>query len=91
MKIESVKYISGFTLHVKFLDGVEGDVELSDLVSKGIFKVLQNQELFAKAYNTGYSIAWSEQLEIDSDKIYMEISGKSIDELLPQNPAHASN
>ena len=54
MKIESVIYISGFTLHVKFLDGVEGDIELSDLVSKGIFKVLQNQELFAKAYNTGY-------------------------------------
>ena len=77
MKIQSVIYISGFTLHVKFLDGVEGDIELSDLVSKGIFKVLQNQELFAKAYNTGYSVAWSEQLEIDSDKIYMEISGKS--------------
>ena len=91
MKIESVKYISGFTLHVKFLDGVEGDIELSDLVGKGIFKLLQSQELFAKAYNTGYSIAWSSELEIDSDTIYMEISGKSIDELLLQNSPHASN
>jgi hypothetical protein len=91
MKIESVKYISGFTLHVKFLDGVEGDIELSDLVDKGIFSVLQSQEYFAKAYNTGYSIAWSDELEIDSDTIYMEISGKSLDALHPQNPAHASN
>jgi len=91
MKIKSVKYVSGFTLHVKFLDGVEGDIELTDLVSKGIFKVLQNQELFARAYNTGYSIAWSSELEIDSDTIYMEISGKSINELLPKNSAHASN
>lgn len=91
MKIESVKYVSAYTLHVKFLDGIEGNIELSELVSKGIFKVLQNQELFEKAHNTGYSIAWSAELEIDSDTIYMEISGKSIDELLPQNPAHASN
>jgi hypothetical protein len=91
MKIESVKYISGYTLHIKFKDGVEGNVELSDLVSKGIFKKLQDQALFAKAYNTGYSIAWSEEMEIDSDAIYMEISGKSIRDLTAQNPEHASN
>jgi hypothetical protein len=91
MKIESVTYVSGYTLHVKFLDGVEGDIELTELVSKGIFKVLQNQELFEKAYNTGYSIAWSEELEIDSDTIYMELSGKSIGDLIPQKTVHASN
>lgn len=91
MKIESVKYVDGYTLHVKFTDGVEGHIELSDLVGKGIFKEIQNEALFAKLYTTGYSIAWSEELEIDSDAIYMEITGKSISDIAPQNPAHASN
>jgi len=91
MKIESVTYVSGYTLHVKFLDGVEGDIELTELVSKGIFKVLQNQKLFEKVFNTGYSIAWSEELEIDSDTIYMELSGKSIGDLIPKKTVHASN
>lgn len=91
MNIQSVKYVDGYTLHVKFADGVEGDVELNDLVNKGIFKDLQNEELFAKAYTTGYSIAWSDELEIDSDAIYMDITGKSITELVVQNPEHASN
>lgn len=79
-KIESIEYISEYILHVKYIDGIEGDVELSNLVDKGIFKILKVRDNFAKAYHTGYTIAWSDELQIDSDNIYMEISGKSFDD-----------
>jgi DUF971 family protein len=91
MKIESVQYVGGYALRVKFQDGVEGEVNLSDLVEEGIFKVLQDQELFSKAYSTGYSLAWSEELEIDANNLYMEVSGSNVHELKAQNPAHAPN
>lgn len=91
MKVQSVKHVEKYTIHVKFTDGVEGDVELSGLVGKGIFNALQNEAVFAKVFTTGYSIAWSDELEIDADTIYMELTGKSISELPAQNPAHASN
>ncbi|MBK9569232.1 MAG: DUF2442 domain-containing protein [Chitinophagaceae bacterium] len=91
MKLKEVKYVTDYTLHVKFEDGVEGDIELGDLVENGIFNVLQNKELFSKAYNTGYSIAWSEELEIDSDAIYFEVSGKKMEDVMLFRTAYASN
>ncbi len=91
MKIRDLKYISDYTLYVSFEDGIEGNFKLDDLIEKGIFIVLKNKDLFAKAHSTGYSIAWSDELEIDSDKVYLDISGKSIDEIMNITSAYASN
>lgn len=89
MKIESVHFVEGYTLHIKFQDGLEGDIDLSDLVSGGIFKVLQNKELFSKAYSNGYSLAWSEELEIDADTLYFDIKGEEMSQLKSKNRTHA--
>jgi hypothetical protein len=76
MKVLDVKYLKDYSIHVVFEDGVAGDVHLNDLVELGIFRMLKNLELFKKVYTTGYSIAWSEDLEIDAATIYAELSGK---------------
>ena len=73
MKIQEVKYISDYTISIKFVDGVNGTIQLNDLVQKGIFKVLQDKSEFAKVYTNGYSIAWSNELEIDATTIYAEL------------------
>jgi Protein of unknown function (DUF2442) len=76
MKISSVNYIGDYTIRVKFEDGVEGDINLSDLISSGIFRELKDSNRFAQVFTTGYSIAWSAELEIDAATIYSEITGK---------------
>jgi hypothetical protein len=91
MKIKELKYVSDYTLHVKFEDAVEGNIDLSDLVEKGIFHVLKDKDIFSKVYSTGYSIAWSEELEIDSDTVYFEISGKKPEDFLHHRTSYASN
>lgn len=91
MKVLNVKYLKDYSIHVLFEDGTEGDVQLKDLVQLGVFQVLKNQELFAKVYNTGYSIAWSEDLEIDTASIYSELSGKNPASAFPSTPAYATN
>jgi hypothetical protein len=84
MKIIEVKYISGYSIKVNFDDGISGTINLEDLVKKGIFKVLLDKEKFQQVYSTGYSIAWSEELEIDAISIYLEITGKTFREI--ENP-----
>ena len=79
MKVRGVKYVSDYTIHVSFEDGLEGNIVLDELVDKGIFSILKNKALFSKVYTTGYSSAWSEDLEIDSDTIYKDITGKPLD------------
>jgi hypothetical protein len=38
---------------------------------------LQDEKHFARVHSTGYSIAWSDDLEIDAATIYAELTGKA--------------
>ena len=78
MQVTEVNYLSNYTLYIKFEDGVEGAVNLSDLVEKGVFQTLKQPSVFSTAYSTGASVAWSDDLEIDSDYLYLEITGKTV-------------
>jgi hypothetical protein len=91
MKIEEVAYIKDYTIHIKFEDGISGSIQLNDLVQKGIFQELKDKSKFAKVFTNGYSVAWSNELEIDAKKIYLELTEKNFGDI--QNPklSHASN
>jgi hypothetical protein len=91
MKIEEVAYINDYTIHIKFEDGISGSIQLNDLVQNGIFQELKDKSKFAKVFTNGYSVAWSNELEIDANKIYLELTGKNFGDI--QNPklSHASN
>lgn len=91
MKVQEVKYISDYTISIKFDDGVSGTIQLNELVEKGIFKVLQDKSEFAKVYTNGYSIAWSNELEIDATAIYADLTGKHFGEILTPKLSHATN
>ncbi len=91
MKVQEVKYLSDYTISIKFEDGVSGTIQLNDLVENGIFKALQDKSEFAKVYTNGYSIAWSNELEIDATKIYSDLTGKNFGEILSPKLTHATN
>ena len=91
MKVLEVKYVSDYTISIKFEDGVNGNIRLDDLVSKGIFKVLQDKDQFAKVYTNGYSIAWSNELEIDALTVYSDLTGKHFGEIMNPKFSHATN
>ena len=91
MKVLEVKYVSDYTISIKFEDGVNGNIRLDDLVSKGIFKVLQDKNQFAKVYTNGYSIAWSNELEIDALTVYSDLTGKNFGEIMNPKFSHATN
>ena len=84
-------YKGNYDIHVLFEDGVAGTIHLSDLVEKGIFRLLKDTTQFEKVYTTGYSIAWSDQLEIDAATIYAELSGKTPGEAFSSSQMYATN
>lgn len=91
MKVSDVKYIKDYIISITFEDGIVGTIDLSDLVNQGIFSVLKDKEQFSKIFTTGYSIGWSEELEIDIAEIYSEISGKNPGEFFNTNISYATN
>ena len=82
MKVISVKPLPKYRILVLFEDGVTGEIDLNELVGNGIFADLKDENLFSKVYSPGYSIAWSEELEIDALAIYSELLNKQPENVL---------
>ncbi|RME74104.1 MAG: DUF2442 domain-containing protein [Chloroflexi bacterium] len=79
-----VKALPDYKLWVKYADGVEGEVDLSHLVGKGVFVLWNDYAAFEKVYIGEHGeIAWSDEIDICPDTIYMEITGKTPEELFP--------
>ena len=89
--MNEVKYINDYTIFVSFDDGVSGIIQLNDLVEHGIFQQLKANDRFSKVYTTGFSIAWSEELEIDAANIYAELTGTISSNYFNNFPNVASN
>jgi len=72
-------------LRISYPDGVEGVIDLSPQVGRGVFARLADEAFFKTAHIGEYGqIAWSEELEICPDAAYLEITGK-----MPADAAHA--
>lgn len=68
-----------YHLWVRFSDGVSGEVDLSDIAGKGVFKVWENDipfESVTLSDELGVP-TWGEDLEIDAHNLYLELIGKS--------------
>ncbi len=78
MKLLNVQYQDGYTLKVHFEDGTKGEIDLTELVQMGVFIPLKDVALFKNVYSTGYSIAWSDNLEIDALNVYFQLTNKTL-------------
>lgn len=83
----AVKALDGYKIWIEFEDGESGEVDISHLAGKGVFKALDDREIFeyvtiASPYR---SIIWigTDELELCTDTFYLELTGKSLDELIP--------
>jgi hypothetical protein len=82
-KALEIKPLPNYKLWLKFDNGEEGSVDLSHMVNKGVFKAWQNPENFKKAHivHDNRAIAWSEDLDICVDSLYMKATGKTVEDL----------
>ena len=78
-----VKPRDGYKIWLRYEDGVEGEVDLSDVAGKGVFAAWDDRAFFESARLDEYrAVRWGEDIDICSDAIYMEITGKTVDEVL---------
>ena len=94
-KLESIKVLSGFRLHLRYENGVEGDIDLSDLAGRGVFKAWNNRQFFESvSIASGGGLEWPGQLDLCGDAIYLRLTGKTAEEIFPSlksktNPARS--
>jgi hypothetical protein len=79
-----VQALPGYRLWVEYADGVAGEVDLSHLVGQGVFALWNDPAAFEQVYiGDAGQIAWSDVVDICSDAIYMQITGKTPEEVFP--------
>lgn len=86
VKLIEIKPMDDGRIWLRYSDQTEGIADLSDIIGKGVFKVLENREKFDAAYisENGGALAWREDLELCADALYLKISGKKVDEIMPK-------
>ena len=86
IKPTKVEALDGYKIWIEFEDGVQGEADLSRLAGKGMFKGWDDRELFDTVrIDFRYrAIVWgdSDDLELCTDTFYMELTGKSWDDLV---------
>ncbi len=67
---------SGYRIWIRFEDGLAGEVDLSDLVGKGVFRRWQDEQEFRKVHidaETG-TVAWPGGIDLAPDALHRDVA-----------------
>lgn len=89
LKPVAVLALPQYRLRVEYVDGVVGEVDLSHLVGKGVFAAWNDPKEFETVTIGDHGqLVWSDEIDLCSDAIYLEITGKSAEDLFSRLKAH---
>ena len=80
-----VRALEPYRIWVRYDDGVEGELDLSDIAGDGVFVAWEDHSFFAGVHlGPAGSIAWSDDIDMCGDALYLEITGATPEELFPR-------
>ncbi len=83
-KLVKVRPLPNYRLHLEYSDGVAGDVDLSSHVGKGVFHLWDDVEAFQNvSIGSAGEVRWNDEVDLCADALYMEITGKTPEEVFP--------
>jgi len=87
-----VQALPNFRLRLRYADGVEGVVDMSSLAGRGVFALWDEPGAFETVHvSPEGAIAWSDEVEICGDNLYLEITGRRPEEVFPKLRPLAAN
>lgn len=79
-----VRSLGKYRIWLRYADGAQGEVDLAHLAGKGVFHVWEQPGTFDRVYITPFgAIAWSDDLDLCPDSLYLELTGKRPEDAFP--------
>lgn len=79
-----VRALSPLRLWLRYDDGTEGEVDVSDLAGRGVFQAWNDAAFFNSVRLAAHgAIEWGSDIDICSDAMYLRLTGKSPEEIFP--------
>ena len=79
VRIVEVKPLAKFKIWVRFQDGTQGWVDVSDLAGKGIFSKWKEPGFFETVFidKESHTVAWPGGIDLAPESLYEEVAGRS--------------
>lgn len=79
-----VKPLSNYRIWLRYDDGTEGEVDLSDLAGRGVFKAWTDAAFFGSVRVGSHgAIQWGPDIDLCPDAMYLRLTRKSPEDLFP--------
>jgi len=73
-----------FRLWLKYADGIEGVVDLSDLACRGVLEAWSARDVFeAVTVNESGAIIWPGEIDLCPDALYLRLTARPAEEIFP--------
>ncbi|MDE0264340.1 MAG: DUF2442 domain-containing protein [Bryobacterales bacterium] len=83
-KAVQARPLDGFRLWLKYEDGVEGIVDLSDLAGRGVFEAWSEENTVeAVTISESGAIVWPGEIDLCPDALYIRLTGRQPEEIFP--------
>jgi len=84
-KLIQVKPLPGYRLFLRYDDGIEGIIDLSDRVGKGVFARWRDEQYFRKVViGPNGGVVWGDEIDLCPDALYLKITGKKPEDIFPR-------
>jgi hypothetical protein len=80
-KLVEITALPQYRIWLRYDDGAQGEVDLSDLAGRGVFQVWTDPAVF-RAVRLGAhgAIEWAPDLDLCPDAMYLRLTGKTVEE-----------
>ena len=79
-----VRALTNFRIWLKYEDGTEGAIDLSDVAGRGVFAAWDDPAFFESVRLGSHgAIEWGSDIDICPDAMYLRLTGKSPEDVFP--------
>ena len=79
-----VRALTNFRIWLRYDDGTEGAVDLSDVAGRGVFAAWDDPAFFESVRLGSHgAIEWRSDIDICPDAMYLRLTGKSPEDVFP--------
>ncbi|MEE8584502.1 MAG: DUF2442 domain-containing protein [Acidobacteriota bacterium] len=73
-----------YRIWIRYSDGAAGEIDLSHLAGRGVFAAWSDRAFFEAVHLTeAGGIAWGKDIDLCPDALYLRLTGKSVEEVMP--------
>lgn len=84
LRLQEVKVQDGYRLWLRYSDGTEGVVDLSDLAGRGVFRAWRESGCFeAVRIDDAGALQWPGGLDLCPHALYLRLTGKAPEDVFP--------